>query len=238
MNTVITQLDERRSVLQPRDGFRFGIDALLLAGAVFCRPEDVGCELGTGCGIVPVLLGMHREFARLYAVEIQSDMAALARENAGRNGFDGKIRVIEGDLREAGKIVPEPCDFVLANPPYRRAGRGASDPARFEVCCTVEDLCRAAGEILKGKGRFTVIWPTERLADLFRALDRGGLEPKELIPVVPVRGQAAKLAVVTARKGVRSGLKILPAFVLREPNGRESEACLRLYETGTLKGEA
>ena len=231
MNRIETDLDGTHAVFQPETGFHFGIDALLLAGAAFCRAGDAACDLGTGCGVIPVLLSMHRDFARIYGVEIREDLAALARENAEKNGFGDRIRILSGDLKNADALLPEKVDVVLANPPYRR---GSGDPARFESLCGIRDVCRAAASILKGKGRFTVIWPVRRLADLFRALADAGLEPKEMIPVVPVRGRAAKLVLVTSRKGVLPGLAVSPAFVLREADGRESEACLRLYEDGVL----
>ena len=90
---------------------------------------------------------------------------------------------------------------------------------------------------MKNKGRFTVIWPAQRLADLFAALGDAGLEAKEMIPVTTCRGEGAKLLILTARKGVKPGLRVLPEFVLRERDGRESDACRRLYETGVLTEE-
>ena len=236
MNRIEVQLDASHSVFQPESGFRFGTDALLLAAAVTCKEGETGCELGAGCGVVSVLLGLRRKFARILAVEIDPLLASLARENAGKNGLKDRVLIREGDLKEASALVPEKCDFVFANPPYRKADEGGRvSPARHEVLCTIYDVCRAAGELLAAKGRFTVIWPSKRLADLFSALRSAGLEAKELVPVVPVRGGIAKLVIVTAKKGARPGLDLSPAFVLREKNGRETRACLRLYETGRIE---
>lgn len=237
MNRIETDLDGIHSVFQPEAGFRFGIDALLLAGAVSCRAGEIGCELGAGCGIVSVLLGLRRDFARIHALEIDPEMALLARENTEKNGLADRIRVIEGDLKQADGLVPEKCDFVFANPPYRKPDEGGEpSPARHELLCTIEDVCRAASQVLKGKGRFTAIFPAQRLPALISALGQAGLEAKEMLPVVPVRDGGAKLVIITARKGAKPGLTFLPAFVLREADGRESDACRSLYETGTLEG--
>lgn len=235
MNRILTPLDDTRAVFQPENGFRFGIDALLLAGAVRCGKNETGCELGTGCGVIPVLLDKRREFARIYALEIDPDMASLARENAARNGGENRISVIEGDLKNAPDLVPEICDFVFANPPYRKANEGGRlCPARHELYCTVSDVCRAAAALLRRGGRFTVIWSAGRLADLFCALRDAGLEAREMIPVIPVRNGAAKLVIVTAKKGAKPSLTVLPAFVLREADGTETAECRRLYEEGVL----
>ena len=238
MNRILTQLDETHAVFQPESGFRFGIDALLLAGAVRCEQNEVGCELGTGCGVIPVLLKKRRDFARIYAIEIDPDMASLARENVRRNGMTDSVRVIEGDLKDARKLLPEACDFVFANPPYRKADEGGKpSSARHELLCTISEVCRAAGEILVHNGRFTVIWPAKRLTDLMVALRDAGVEPKEMIPVVPLRGGGAKFVIVTAKKGAKPGLAVSPAFVLRERDGGETGACRVLYERGVLTEE-
>ncbi len=236
MNRVFHKLDGSHGVWQPEEGFRFGADALLLAGALRYRDGERLCELGTGCGVIPVLLGMRRPPAVIYAVEIQKELAALARENAEQNGFDGWIRVVEGDLKNAASLLPEKVDLVFSNPPYRKADQGgAPTPERHEVLCGIGDVCRAAAGILTGKGRFAVIYPTERLADLFVSLRQADLEPKELLPITPVRDGAARLAVVTARKGARPSLTALPAFALREKDGTESREMRALYETGVAE---
>ena len=104
MAKVLHKLDETHSLYQYTDGFSFGTDAVLLSAFIRCRKGDVGVEVGTGTGIIPLLLSIHKEFRKLYALEIQKDYVLLARENVEWNGFSEKVEVVEGDLKEAAKL--------------------------------------------------------------------------------------------------------------------------------------
>ena len=147
MAKVLHTLDSRHSLYQYSDGFLFGTDAVLLAAFIRCRENKVGAELGTGTGIIPLLLSIHKEFSRLYALEIQEEYAMLARENLVLNGFSDKTEVILGDLKKAKELIPSPLDFVFTNPPYMKKESGKENLnekkriARHEIHCDIEDVC-------------------------------------------------------------------------------------------------
>ncbi|MBQ3866208.1 MAG: methyltransferase [Clostridia bacterium] len=240
MKKVLHDLDGVHALWQDGDAFLSGTDAVLLAGAVSCRPDETGCELGTGCGMATLLLAIHKPFRRVYAVERAPDALALAAENFGMNGFADRLVPVAGDLRRVS--LPEKCDFVFSNPPYRRRDQGRSenaarDGALFEGPGGVEAVCKAASALLRGKGRLYLIWPVERLAAVFSALEKTDLEAKEMIPVIPVRGRAAKWALLCARKGAKPGLTCRPAFVLKEKNGADTPEAARLFGAGVIEEE-
>ena len=124
MSKILQSIDETHNMYQYSDGFSFGTDAVLLSGFVRPRKNSVGAEFGTGGGIIPLLLSIHKEFKKLYALEIQEDYALLAKENIALNGFEDKVEVICGDLKRAEDLIPFPCDFVFTNPPYMKKDSG------------------------------------------------------------------------------------------------------------------
>ena len=124
MSKILQSLDADHSIYQYSDGFSFGTDAVLLSGFIRTRKNSVGAEFGTGTGIIPLLLSMHKEFKKIYALEIQKDYAELARENVAMNGFDHKVEIIEGNLKDAKKLLPFYADFVFTNPPYMKKETG------------------------------------------------------------------------------------------------------------------
>lgn len=233
-------LDEQHTIRQLTDGFSFGTDAVLLSGFIRCRAGQVGCELGTGTGIIPLLLSIHKEFRKLYAIEIQPEYARLAAQNLADNGFSDRVEVIRGDLKEAAALVGEKCDFVFSNPPYLKKNAGKENDsdqkriARHEIFCDIFDVCAAASSLLQDKGNFYCIYRTERLSDLFDALRRSALEPKLIIPVQPKPDAEPSLILVRAVKAASPSLICRQPFVIGNDRGERSSECQRLYETGKL----
>lgn len=242
MSKELQAIDDRHSIYQFSEGFSFGTDAVLLAGFIRCKKGQVGVEFGTGTGIIPLLLSLHKEFGHLYALEIQKEYADLARENLRRNGFSEKVTVLEGDLRERLPL-PEKIDFVFSNPPYMKADSGYLNEnekkrvARHEMFGDIGEICLAASRLLQDKGEFFCVYRTERLCDLFCAMRAAGLEPKCLVPVIPKIGKAAALALVRGVKGAKSGMRVREAFVLQDDSGEKSLENQRLYEEGFLRYE-
>ena len=240
MTKVLHDLDGTHKIYQLSDGFLFGTDAVLLSGIIRPRRKDIGVELGTGTGIIPILLSMHKEFEKIYAVEIQSEYAALARENIALNGFSHKVEVIEGDLKKASELIPYPCDFIFSNPPYMKKDSGAKNEsekkkiARHEVECDIRDVCRAAASLLQDKGCFYCVYRLGRMTELFSAMREFHLEPKNLILTAPKEGCSPNLILVRAVKGAKPDLKTRPLFIIQDENGNKTEECLHLYETGEI----
>jgi len=186
----------RVRVLQKRRGYRFSVDAPLLADFIETRPGDVLLELGTGCGIIALLLAL-KPFRRLVALEIQPALADLAGRNVGLNELEGRIEVLEKDFRTYA--AEERFDVVFSNPPYirRRGGHLSLSPersvARHEVACDIFDIMAKTAELLAVDGRAYYIYPVRRMADFKAALDRSGLGLRRLRPVLPREGAPAKL---------------------------------------------
>ena len=242
MPKELQRIDDTHSIYQFSEGFSFGTDAVLLAGFIRCKKGQTGVEFGTGTGIIPLLLSLHKEFDHIFALEIQKEYAALAQENLQRNGCAEKVTVIEGDLRDQNPL-PEKIDFVFTNPPYMKADCGYLNEnekkriARHELFGNIEEICLAAARLLQDKGEFWCVYRTERLCDLFCAMRAVGLEPKNLVPVAPKAGKATALVLVRGVKGAKSGLKVREAFVLQNDAGEKSPESRLLYEKGQIDYE-
>jgi tRNA1Val (adenine37-N6)-methyltransferase len=212
---------------QPERGYRYSLDPFLLAA--FCRPRarERILDLGAGVGVIGLLLASNHPTVRVIGIELDPDLARHAADNARANRLDARCRIIRGDLREAPRYLPpEHFHRVVANPPFRAPGTGPSSPdhgragARHEISFTLVDLAGAASALLRYGGSLQVVHLAERLPELFGALRTSGLEPKRLRLVAPFPGSAPRLCLVSASKGGRPGLRILPELIVHEHPGR------------------
>ena len=215
---------------QPERGYRYSLDPFLLAD--FCAPRrgERILDLGAGVGVIGLLLARRHPTVRVTGVELQPDLALFAAENARSNSLDDRCRIIRGDLRDAPRFLPpEHFHRVVANPPFRRSGSGATPPdpgraaARQELTFTLGDLAGTASALLRFGGALCAIHLAERLPELCRALDDSGLAPKKLRLIAPYAASAPRLCLVSAIKGARPGLTVLPQLVLHEPGGRYTD---------------
>lgn len=215
---VDTFLDGRIKLIQFRKGYRFSVDAVLLAQFVSIKRHDVVVDLGTGCGIIPIVLLLTEPVGHVFALEIQPELAEQAAKNVRLNGFEHKVDIILGDLKHP-PLDPSSVDVVICNPPYRPKNSGRINPdqqkaiARHEVLSSLNDILDTAAKTLRAKGRFVIIYPTARLADLFIKMRGFNLEPKRLRIVYPSMRSDAKLALIEASLGGQAGLKILPPLL-------------------------
>jgi tRNA1Val (adenine37-N6)-methyltransferase len=234
---------------QPRSGYRFSIDAILLASAVTPRMRERVVDLGTGCGIIAMLLAFRRPDLRVWGVELQAGLAALAAENIRDNGWSERVTILQEDLRVLGpERFGAPVDRVVANPPYRRAKTGRVNPdgqralARHEIAVTLPELMAAVKRILKTRGRLHLIYTAERTAELLGCMRTHGIEPKRLRPIHSRAGEDAALVLVESVKAGRPGLKLSPPLVVHGADGRytdEVEAVLNassIPDDNLLKG--
>jgi tRNA1(Val) A37 N6-methylase TrmN6 len=211
-------MDGRLKLIQSKDGYRFSIDAILLAEFVTIRQGDVVVDLGTGCGVIPLILLLTKLVGYAFGLEIQEELAGQAARNVLLNGFDDKMRVVLGDIKNP-PIAEESADVVICNPPYRqvKSGRINPDPrraiARHEIMASIDDILRAARSVLRKKGRLAVIYSSVRLADILVRMRRFNLEPKKIQIIYPDLNSGAKLVLVEAILGGRPGLKISPPIV-------------------------
>lgn len=211
-------MDGRLRLIQSDKGYRFSIDAVLLSRFVTARPGNVVVDLGAGCGIVALMLLVSRRIGHALCVEIQAGLADRALRNAVLNGFEAQMHVIIGDMRHV-PLSASTADVVVCNPPYRPARSGRINPepekaiARHEILVSLNDILAAASRILKPKGRLSMVYPAERLADLMVRMRSYDLEPKRMRVLYPGSQREGKLVFVEAVRGGRGGLKILPPLV-------------------------
>lgn len=223
-----------RRIIQREDRFRFSMDAVLLAH--FPR-YGKGCrvmDLGTGTGVMPLLIA--GETGGIEAVELDGELAEMAARSVALNGLSEDIHIRQGDYRNLRELCPpESFDVVLANPPYGGMGQGpaARDevaPARQELTATLFEVVRAARWALRYHGRFAMVYRPDRLAEVFAALAAHRLEPKRMRLVEPCPGKPAKLVLIEAMQGgAAGGLVLLPTLRVRDENGAYTEELLRIY---------
>jgi tRNA1Val (adenine37-N6)-methyltransferase len=232
--TFDTLFGGRLEIRQNKKGYRFSIDALLLARFAEPRLTDRVIDLGTGCGVIPLILVFRRKAETVVGVEVQPSLAALARQNVSLNHLAAQIEIREEDFRNLpGKGGVFDC--ALCNPPYRRAGSGRLNPreekalARHEINATLEDVLRAAHHLLKNKGRFYSIYPATRTADLFQGLRRFHLEPKRVQFVHSRDREEARLVLVEGLKEGKTQVKILPPFVLYQTGNQYTPQARELF---------
>jgi tRNA1Val (adenine37-N6)-methyltransferase len=205
----------RLKLIQSSDGYRFSIDAVMLAEFVTIKPEDIVIDLGTGCGIIPLILLYKKNIKHVTGLEIQGELASQAMRNARLNDFRDRMDVITGDIK-ALPLREKIADVVICNPPYRgvRSGRINPDPrraiARHELLATTEDILAAAHGLLKKKGRLALVYPSVRLADILSSMRKQNLEPKRLRVNYPNEGTGAKLVLVEAVLRGKPGLHVEP----------------------------
>lgn len=202
-------------LIQPKKGYRFSLDAVLLARFAAEGRSRRAVDLGCGCGVVGLCLLALRGAESLAGVDLQPDMVDRAKRASEWNGFAERARFLEGDLRSIeGLLPPRSADLAVSNPPYRRMGEGKVSPraesalARHEVACTLDDVVAAAAYLLRTRGVFCLVYPASRAAGAVESCRRKGLEPRELWPVYPVAGSAASLVLLRAVKGAPEGLTV------------------------------
>ena len=212
-------------IIQNQKAFCFGMDAVLLSGYASVKPGERALDLGTGTGIIPILLEAKTEGSYFAGLEIQENMAEMARRSVWLNGLEGKIEIVTGDITEAGRIFGAASfDVVTSNPPYMNDSHGLKNPdlpkaiARHEVLCTLEDVVREGAKVLRPGGRFYMVHRPHRLIEIITAFTKYKLEPKRMKLVHPFVDKDANMVLIEAVKGGRSRRKVdKPLIVYREP---------------------
>ncbi|MEM5789172.1 MAG: methyltransferase [Syntrophobacteraceae bacterium] len=233
-----TLFEGKLTVCQEREGYRFSIDAVLLAGLTDFSGGDRIIELGTGCGVIPIVLAHRRVTSRkIFGIEIQPELARLALENAEANRLDDRIDIRLMDLRQVSICFdPASFDLVLSNPPYRKPGSGRINPdrqkaiARHELSSNLSDFFAAAAHLLPQSGRTALIYPASRIAHLFNSAHENGFTPKRLTIIHSRPGDPGRLVHLECRKGGGEEVRIEPPFYIYEDGAHYSPAMKRLYE--------
>ena len=223
-------------IIQSPDTFRFGMDAVLLADFARVRKNSRVCDLGTGTGILPLLLYGRENSITCDAVEIQPDAAERAGRSMALNGLADVLTVHTGDLRDIRHILPHAAyQLVICNPPYSPAHASLPSPkvplrtARQEGDCTLDDVARAAAWLLAYHGHLALMLPAARLADALATLRAHRLEPKRLRLVHARADRPARLALIEAMLDAHPGLAVDPPLIAQNPDGSDTDEIKRIY---------
>lgn len=224
-------------IIQNPKKFCFGMDAVLLTGFAKVKEGEKCLDLGTGTGIIPILLEAKTKGAHFTGLEIQEESADMAVRSVQYNHLEEKVDIVTGDIKEASQIFGAASfDVVTSNPPYMNDLHGLKNPelpkaiARHEVLCTLEDVVREAARLLKPGGRFYMVHRPFRLAEIIRAMSQYKLEPKRLRMVHPYIDREPNMVLIEGVRGGRAMLKVeKPLIVFREMNVYTDEVRM-LYE--------
>ena len=234
----LDDLGRGRRILQKKKGFKYGTDSVLLAKLALMSPKrGVAVDLGTGTGILPILISADPKFTKIYGIELAPEYADMARRSVAMNGLSDRIEIIQGNLKQKA-VFPTglKADAVLANPPYKRAGTGLSNEteaetaARQETGCNLEDVISAAAGLLKFRGTFYMVISPDRLADFPELMRKYSLEPKYMRLVYPKLSKKPAMVLVTAVKGGGRNLTVDRPLILLNEDGSETEELRRIYE--------
>lgn len=212
-------------IIQHPEKFCFGMDAVLLTGFARARASDRLLDLGTGTGIIPLLMEAKYHCAHLTGLEIQADSADMAARSVELNGLSDRIDIVTGDIKEADHLFPSASfDCITCNPPYMIGQHGIANPeapkaiARHEILCTFEDVARQTGKLLKPGGHFFLVHRPFRLAEIITELVRRRLEPKRMQLVYPYVDREPNMVLLEAVRGGRARMTVeKPLIVFREP---------------------
>lgn len=212
-------------IIQNPEKFCFGMDGVLLSGFAKAKAGDKALDLGTGTGIIPILLAAKTEAAHLTGLEIQPESADMAKRSVLLNHLENRIDIVQGDIREASGIFGAAVyDVVTCNPPYMIGQHGLQNPdapkaiARHEILCTFEDVAREAAKVLRPGGKFYLVHRPFRLAEIIETLLRYKLEPKRMQLVYPFVDKEPNMVLLEASRGGNSRMTVeKPLIVYKEP---------------------
>jgi tRNA1Val (adenine37-N6)-methyltransferase len=224
-------------ILQPRKGYRYSIDALILPFFMKLRPRDAVIELGTGTGVISMVLAKRCPKCRIVSVELQKRLHGLLLRNLELNALAERVKGVHGDIRQIKELFdPGGFDQVCSNPPFRKTRSGRLNPdsekaiARHEIALSLDDLSSAAAHLLKKQGRFSLIYLPERLVELIQRLRRCNLEPKRMQTIHSFPNSPPVLILMEAIKGGRTGLTMESPFnIYRDESRVYSEAMEAIY---------
>ena len=235
-NERLDDLQNGFFLIQDPSKFCFGIDAVLLAAFADVKPGERVIDLGTGNGIIPVLLAARSKSQTIEGLEIQAAQADLAVRSVNLNHLQNRIHITKGDIKEAAVIYGTASFHVVTcNPPYMLCGHGRENAdlskavARHEVLCTLADIARQSCAILKDGGRLYMIHRPFRLVEIFAELTKNRLEPKKIRMIHPYQDKKPSMVLIEARKGGSAGLEVLPPLVVYEKPGVYTQEVLEIY---------
>lgn len=212
-------------IIQNPDKFCFGMDAVLLSGFAKVKPEETAIDLGTGTGIIPILLEAKTQGEHFTGLEIQPESMDMAKRSVISNHLEDKITIVLGDIKDASKqFGASSFHVVTCNPPYMTGHHGltgknkAKAIARHEILCSLNDVLRESAKLLKPQGRFYMVHRPFRLAEIMGLMSRYGLEPKRMRLVYPFIDKEPNMVLLEGLRGGKPGIIVeKPLIIYREP---------------------
>ena len=223
-------------IIQHPEKFCFGMDAVLLSSFAGCQPDSKVVDFGTGTGVIPILLTAKTKASHIDALEIQEESADMAQRSVQLNGLTDKIKIIQGDIKEASDLLGKASyDYVITNPPYMNNDHGLKNPelpkaiARHEILCSLEDVIREGACVLKPGGHFIMVHRPFRLIEIITCLTRCKLEPKRMRFVHPFADKEPNMVLIDAVRGGNSMVKIESPLVIYATQGQYTQEILDIY---------
>lgn len=223
-------------IIQNKNSFCFGMDAVLLSSFAKAEEGERVLDLGTGNGVIPILMQAKNPGAFFAGLEIQEVSADLAKRSVELNGISEYVNIVQGDIKEASAIFGGASfNVVTTNPPYMNENHGIVNPdsakaiARHELLCTLEDVVREASKCLKMRGRFYMVHRPQRLVEIFDTMTRYHLEPKRMRMVHPHTDKEANMVLIEAVKGGRTLLRTEQPLIVYNNDGTYTQKLLEMY---------
>lgn len=223
-------------IIQDPDKFCFGMDAVLLSGYTVVKKGEIVLDLGTGTGILPILLETKTEGIHFTGLEIQEESADMARRSVIMNKQQDKINIVTGDIKNASDIFGASVfNVVVSNPPYMTEHHGLVNPeapkaiARHELKCTLDDVIMQGAKVLKHNGRFYMVHRPFRLVEIFETFRMHGMEPKRMKLVHSDINKEATMVLIEAVKGARSRIKVEKPIIIYDSNGKYTNEIMDIY---------
>ena len=223
-------------IIQNKKKFCFGMDAVLLSGFASVRDGETVLDIGTGTGIIPILLEAKTGGRHFTGLEIQEESAEMATRSVKLNGLEDKIDIVTGDIKNAGELFgPASFDVITTNPPYMIGSHGLKGDniektiARHEICCTLEDIVREGSRLLKNKGRFYMVHRPFRMVEIFGTLTKYRLEPKRIKLVYPFIDKEPNMILIEALKDGNSRVTVEKPLIVYKEQGIYTDEIYSIY---------
>ena len=224
-------------IIQRKDGFKFGIDAVLAVyfSERFIKPEHRVLDLGTGTGIIAILTAARTEAREITGIDIQEDLIDMARRSVKLNNLDSRVYMVLDDISASFYVKSNYYDHVITNPPYKKSGTGILNPSdskaisRHEILCNLEDVISLSSKCLTPRGYLTMVNRPERLCDILELMRKYKIEPKSMRFVHSSLNKLSNLILIRGIKGGMSFLKVEPPLYIFDENGNYTKEINNIY---------
>lgn len=210
-------------IIQNKEGYCFTSDSVILANSARVSAGQRVVDLGTGSGVIALLIAAKTKAAKVYGLEIQERLAEMAERSVKYNGLDGKVEIVRGDIKDAEKLLGSGFDVCVCNPPYESLTNeteggnfSEKDICKRECLITLAEVVSASERLLKFGGLFYIVYRTKRLAEVIYELKKRGLEPKNLLFIYPKASKAPDTFIIEAKKGAKPNISVGSLTVYNE----------------------